>query len=510
MKSVLGKQILIHSQPSAWALSRMATVIMVACASFACSGNALADTAMGQPQSVDVNPADLPEADQAVQAKPTDQWTGVWSRSSLLGDMDGLRSSLGQHGISLGLTEDSEYLSNVSGGLKHGGAYHGVTTLTLGLDTQRAGLWDGGSFNVSVLDIHGDSFSGDYVGSLQTASGTEAEATTRLWEAWYQQKFLDGKMDIKLGQQSLDQEFIVSQYAGTFMGTMFGWPAIPSYDMTAGGPAYPLSGLGVRLRGKLTDQLTLLTGVFAGDPAGTSNSDSQQANKHGTTFNMHGGSLWISELQYGLNQPGDGQLDDGKPKGLPGTYKLGAWYQTAKFADQRYDDTGLSLQDPNSSGNAAQHSGNYSIYAIADQMLWRPAEDSSRTFNAFTRLMWAPGDRNEVSFSANAGITLTAPFDGRDNDVAGLAVGYVQVGNHTRGNDEDYASFNANSLYPIRNNETFVEATYQYQITPWWQLQGDLQYTLKPGAGVVSSNDSTQTQRIPNAWVVGLKTVITF
>ncbi|WP_205676591.1 carbohydrate porin [Aquitalea aquatilis] len=499
-----------HSLPASWSRSKTAVVVVSACAAWASAGNVQAESTMNLAEQAEVNPAELPEADQTVQAKPADQWTGVWNRSTLLGDMGGLRSSLGQHGITLGLTEDSEYLSNVSGGLKHGSEYHGVTTLTLGLDTQRAGLWEGGSANVSVLDIHGDSFSADHVGSLQTSSGTEAAATTRLWEAWYQQKLFNGKADIKIGQQSIDQEFMVSQYAGTFMGTMFGWPAIPSDDMTAGGPAYPLSGLGVRLRGKLTDQLSVLGGVFAGDPAGTSNSDSQQANKHGTAFNLHGGSLWISELQYGLNQPGDGQLDDGKPKGLPGTYKLGAWYQNAKFGDQRYDDTGLSLADPNSSGNAAQHRGNYSIYAVADQMLWRPAEDSSRTLNAFTRLMWAPGDRNQISFSANAGITLTAPFNGRDSDVAGLAVGYVKVGNHLRAYDEDTATANGNPLYPVRRDETFVEATYQYQLTPWWQLQGDLQYTLKPGAGTVSSTDSTQTQHIPNAWVVAVKTVITF
>ncbi|RMC95078.1 carbohydrate porin [Aquitalea palustris] len=488
----------------------MAVLMLAAGAAMASAGSVQAETVLGATPPAELNPAELPEADLAVQAKPADQWTGLLNRSSLLGDMGGLRSSLGQHGITLGLSETSEYLSNVSGGLKHGGEYHGVTTLTLGLDTQRAGLWEGGTANVSVLDIHGDSFSADHVGSLQTASGTEAEATTRLWEAWFQQKLFDGKADVKIGQQSIDQEFMVSQYAGTFMGTMFGWPAIPSYDMTAGGPAYPLSGLGVRLRGRLSDQLTMLGGVFAGDPAGTSNSDAQQANKHGTAFNLHGGSLWISELQYGLNQPGDGQLDDGKPKGLPGTYKLGAWYQTARFGDQRYDDTGLSLADANSSGNAAQHRGNYSIYAVADQMVWRPAEDSSRTLNAFTRLMWAPGDRNQISFSANAGVTLTAPFDGRDSDVAGLAVGYVKVGNHLREYDQDTATANGNPLYPVRRDETFVEATYQYQITPWWQLQGDVQYTLKPGGGAVSSNDSTQTQRIPNAWVLGVKTVITF
>ena len=31
----------------------------------------------------------------------------------------------------------------------------------------------------------------------------------RLWELWYQQKFSD-KFDLKIGEQSLDEEFIIS------------------------------------------------------------------------------------------------------------------------------------------------------------------------------------------------------------------------------------------------------------------------------------------------------------
>ena len=50
------------------------------------------------------------------------------------------------------------------------------------------------------------------LGTLNTASGIEAEATTRLWEMWYQQSFLDKRVDVKIGQQSIDQEFITSSY----------------------------------------------------------------------------------------------------------------------------------------------------------------------------------------------------------------------------------------------------------------------------------------------------------
>jgi len=450
----------------------------------------------------EVNPADLPQADLAIQAKPTDQWTGLWSRQNLLGDMGGLRSELGHHGVTVGLTETSEELANVHGAAKTGSAYDGLTTLTLGLDTRQAFGIEGGNFNLSVLNVHGHNLSQSNLETIQTASGIEADSGTRLWEMWYQQKFLDGAMDIKLGQQSIDQEFMVSQYAGTFMNTMFGWPTVPSYDMPSGGPAYPLSALGVRLRARPTDSITLLTGVYDGNPTGNNNQD-----QHGTLLNTHNGALIISELQYGVNQPVVGQLDSpGHASGLPGMYKIGAWYNTQNFADQHYDDNGVSLADPNSDQNPRQHPGNYSLYAVADQMVWRQTEDSSRAVGVFARAMIAPPNRNEISMSANLGATLTAPFDGRDNDTAGLGFGYARVSNAISALDADSASFNqVNS--PVRHAETFAEVTYQYQLTPWWQLQADIQYVWNPGAGVASASNATQ--RLNNALVIGLRTNIT-
>ena len=216
------------------------------------AATAMADVTITNP---DATPNDNPEADLSIQAKPTSQWTGVWNRGNLLGDIGGLRPWLGKYGVTFALTETSEYLYNTRGGLNTGGTYDGLTTATVQLDTRKAFGLPGGLFNVSALNIHGQNLSADNLGTLNTASGIEAQDTTRLWELWYQQSFLNNKMDVKVGQQSLDQEFMVSQSAGLFVNTMFGWPALPSYDMPSGGPAYPLADLGVRFRGQITTDL---------------------------------------------------------------------------------------------------------------------------------------------------------------------------------------------------------------------------------------------------------------
>ncbi len=177
--------------------------------------------------------------------------TGVTRSNYLLGGMWGLRSFLSHYGISFALEETSEVLGNVSGGARQGFDYDGLTQLLVQMDTQRAFGWHGGTVNASALQYHGRSLSADNLATLQTASGIEADRATRLWELWYQQKFLEeDRLDVKIGQQSLDQEFIVSQNALLFVNTMFGWPMVPSADLPGGGPAYPLSALGVRVRAR--------------------------------------------------------------------------------------------------------------------------------------------------------------------------------------------------------------------------------------------------------------------
>ncbi|NIE65958.1 carbohydrate porin [Burkholderia sp. Ax-1719] len=439
--------------------------------------------------------------DAAAPAAPP----GLWDRATLFGDMGGLRPWLGDRGISFGLQETSEYLNNLSGGVHRSGAYDGLTEMSVGVDTQKAFGLPGGIFNVSALQIHGSNLTQRNLLALQPASGIEADSTTRLWELWYQQGFAGGKADVKIGQQSLDQEFMTSQYANTFMNATFGWPVLPSVDMPAGGPAYPLSALGVRLRAMPSDTWTVLAGVFDGNPSGNGSGDPQKLNAHGTNFNLHDGALFIGEVQYALN-PAPSDASAAKPSGLPGTYKVGFWYDTTQFADQRFDNTGLSLANPASTGVPRMHKGDYGVYAVADQMIWRPAADSPQSLGVFARVMAAPGDRNLVDLAVNAGVSLKAPFKGRDNDVVGLAVGYAQIGSHAQDLASDTAAVTPG--YPSRSAETVLEATYQYQVAPWWQMQADFQYLFRPAGGIPDPQNAAR--RVGDEAIVGVRTTIAF
>ena len=439
-----------------------------------------------------------------------------WRREQgLLGDMWGLRTDLSHYGITLAIQETSEALGNASGGVHQSLDYDGLTQAVLQVNSQRALGYYGGTLNVSALQIHGINLSQRNLGSLQTASGIESDRATRLWELWYDQKLLpEDRLDIRIGQQSLDQEWMVSTGALAFVNTMFGWPMLPSADMPGGGPAYPLSAPGIRARYRLSDAVKLQVGAFSGSPFNLSNAqatgqDSQVLNPSGTSFPFfRHGALLMAELQYSAPSLG-GMVSLGASQPLARTYRLGLWYDSEQFADVRYGTDGLPLADPASNGDPRLHRGNLGLYAVADQMIWRSSRDPNRTLSAFARVMGTPfADRNLISFSANLGLTLKDPFPYRTDDTLGIGMGFARVSPSQSAADGDIATLQG-TYNPRRTSETYVEVTYQRQVAPWLQIQPDIQYVFNPGGGIANPNSSANT-RVSNELVLGVRTNIAF
>jgi porin len=432
----------------------------------------------------------------------------------LLGDLFGVRTTLSKIGVSLAIQETSEVLANATSGLFTQPAYDGLTQAILQLDTQRAFGMYGGLLNVSALQLHGYNISANYLLTLQTQSGIAGMPATRLWELWYQQKLLsEDRLDIRVGQQSLDQEFMVNQNGIYFMNTMFGWPMVPSADLPGGGPAYPLSALGVRVRYRPLNSITALAGIFNGSPTWTSMGNAQLLNPNGLYFGTGDGVMMLFELQY--THPSLGAMEEPGSSGPPlgGTYKVGIWYNSLGFSDQRYDNVGVSLADPNSTGVPAVHHGDYSLYAVADQILWVQGNDPARSLSAFGRVLWTPqADRNMIDFSLNAGLVYHDPFPNRPDDVLGFGMGYAHVSSSVSGLDADTIFFNQQAGTPVnqmvRRSETYLELTYLAQVRPWWQLQFDLQYVFNPGGGIVNPNNPTQA--VGDELVFGMRTNVLF
>jgi len=270
-------------------------------------------------------------------------------------------------------------------------------------------------------------------------------------------------------------------------------------DLPVGGPSYPIPAPAVRLRVKPTDTVYVQAAVFSGDPSGGNGSNQPIDLPKGTVFSFRGGAFFISEIVYTPNQEKDA-------KGLPGTYKLGAWYHTShRFGDQRFDTLGFSLAHPASNGMPREHAGNWALYAALDQTLFRVPGTDDQGLSGFLRVAGTPDDRNLINFYIDGGLVYTGLIPGRPKNKIGIAAAHARISDSARGLDRDTAIFTI-APFPQRKAETAIEAIYRAQLAPWWVMQADLQYIIRPSGGVL--NDHGNPRR--NAWVVGLRSALSF
>ena len=420
---------------------------------------------------------------------------------NLLGDPGAIRSRLAAHGVTLGLTEISEVFGNVTGGIRTGFDYEGATEAGLGIDTEKAFGLVGGTFNVTAYQFHGRGLTVPNIGSLGFISGVEQ--TTRgakLFELWYEQLMFDKKVGLRVGQMSVDQEFITTEYGGLFLNSGYGFPTLGANDLPSGGPDYPLGTPGIRLKVVPSESVAVLAAILNGNPAGPGLGDPQKRDGGGTAFRVNDGSFVIGEVEYSLNS-GD------KAPGLPGTYKLGAWYNSLPFADQRYSFTGAPLGDPANAAAPRSLRNNYSVYAVMDQLVWKKPGTPDGGVAVFARAMGAPPDRNLVDVFVQGGVTYKAPFPGRENDTVGVAASWAHVSQRAAKFDSDAAAFTGQPI-PVRRSETQIEVTYQAQLAAWLQVQPDFQYILNPGAGI--ANPRRPGRRVGDAAILGLRGTVTF
>ncbi len=445
--------------------------------------------------------AAYPQSARGDDTPPGDDERPDWAATTITGDWGGARTRLSDAGIDISLNYIGEVQDNLSGGINRGALAEGRFELSVDADLETLADWPGATFHASGYNLHGRGVTGSKLSNLLGVSNIEATHTTRLFTLWLQQDLFDSALSVRAGQLAADDEFLLSPTAANFMNGTFGWAAAISANLPSGGPAFPLATPGVRVQVAPSDSLAVLAAVFAGDPAGLGGQPAQLRNHHGTTFSLDGGAFFLGEAQYAINPGGD--------TGLPGVLKLGAWYHSGDFADQRFDTGGLSLADPASNGTARNRRHDYGIYGVADMMAWREAGSDDQGLNLFLRAGGTPADRNLIDFYVDGGAGYKGLFAGRDDDVLGLAVAYAGISGDASSLDEDARRFNAIAS-PVRDFEAVLELTYIAQLKPYWTLQPDLQYVIHPGGNVANPKDASGTREIEDAFVIGLRTTLKF
>jgi len=273
-----------------------------------------------------------------------------------------------QEGMDVELSYIGEGVRNISGGTQKGSQYLGAGDLALTIDTDKSGLWQGGTLFIEGLVNHGQDPSARFIGDVQTVSNIADGNRTRLQQFWYQQE-LGEHVSVLLGLHDLNSEFYVSEYASWFLNSSFGIGP----DMSGNVPTslFPEAGWAARLdvHGEHT---YAHIAAYDGDPA----TRAVDVGKEGL--------MWIAETGF-----------------LQGAsaYKLGVWHHTAdKVAP-----------------DGKVYSSDSGVYGVVDQ-------EVNEYIGLFLQLGFAQAKRNDIANYVGAGIHFHGLIPNRNDDVFGVAV----------------------------------------------------------------------------------------
>ena len=390
-----------------------------------------------------------------------------WNEDYLTQEWLGVRDQLQADGISFKPDWTGEVFGNVSGGARRGVVSDGVfeLPLTLDFDPLTGGAVKDLTFKVNAYYIYGTNLSTADVHDFSVSSNIAAYNSIRLDELWIQKGLWNNTVTVKVGNQAVDTEFFVSNSASLFIGSTFGTFTLLANNIPYA-PQYPLASPGVRIQVQPDPHFYAMTGVY-----GIDNGLAQNTNdKNGTRFalNAASGMFIMAETGYLLNQ---GKNDHG----LQGTYRLGSFIDTGNFPVY---------------GSQSQSGANYGVYGVMDQQLY---VNGSRNISLFVRPGGAPSNSNFVDYYVDGGFNFTGFVPGRDQDVAGIAIARSHV-------SRDYSDAQAADGNAPFSAETYLEATYKLQLTPWWYVQPDVQYVITP-SGEAGSHDAA---------IIGVRTYVLF
>ena len=419
------------------------------------------------------------------------------------GDPGGMRKWLYERGLTYSFVLTSEVHGDVAGGMRQGAVFQGKLETIVKADLEKMLGLRGLSFFTNSFEIHNTGgIRRDYVGSFNTIANIEALATMRLSEIWLEQKLFNNTFSVRFGQLAADQEFFIASYSDFLMTS--DWPSITAQNLPSGGPAYPLSTPGIRLRydhpGK---QVSLLLALFNGDPSGPGTDDPQSRNRYGLNFRVTDPPLLMGEAQYRYNQDKDA-------KGLAGIWRLGFWHHFGEFDNQRLDANGLSLANPLSTGIPARMRGTSGIYGVVDHQLYRPAGGGPDSgIGVFSRVGFSAPDRNPLEFYLDGGLVFSGMVPGRPDDKFAATFLYSRISRDAAQLDQENIVFTG-IPQPIRDYELNLAVVYHAQIVPGWTLQPAIHYVIHPGGHIPDPNAAMPGVAIKDATVFSLRSVITY
>jgi porin len=390
-------------------------------------------------------------------------------------------------GVTLTATYIGEAAGNPSGGLKQGGAYSGQVFGGLDFDLATLAGLKGGTVHFAMVQRHGDSDSARFIGNNTSVQEIYGRQKLRLTLFTYQQKFFDGKVDIEVGRTGGNDAFLTSPLYCLFQSNAI--CGSPVYIFQVGNfTAFPASGWAGHGKVFLTDTIYLHVGAFAADPR---NVAPDEVGFNLSTRTATGATI-PAEIGYATTFANDR---------LPRHYAVGIIYDASRRADPYLDASGR----PAILTGAPYRTefGRSDVYALFDQMVWRPDQSSPRGLTLFGVAMFHASGRVEQDHSLELGAVQLGTLPGRDRDTIGLAINERRFSSLFVDNIAAARTL-AGGTADIPREEVMVELNYGIEVSSAVRLTPNLQYVLNPDQASVPS----RTTNIRNAFVAGARIAV--
>jgi porin len=397
---------------------------------------------------------------------PDSHETGQGPHGHLFGDWGGERTRLARRGVTFDFQYVSDSLWNLKSVQKERFAswnrFRGTVDIDLGELTGHQGWY----FHATALWQGGGNL-GTYLGLLTSPSGMSSENTCRLDSWWFEKRWRDQRIAARVGQFAGQDFYGAQHFAASFIFEPMGYalgnlfttresfdpPSTPAMEIRV----IPLHNLYVKS----------MVAATVGSPF--------SQNLTGLVPQFNGIPLSASEIGFtpGRNASSMRAFDNVEGRrGYSGLYQFGASYNPGRFWPP---------------ASATPRSGNYLLYWMASQALWRLDPHDGKGLDATFAYDWSPRDVNRNNTLLTAGLRFNEPLPLPIHNT--MSLGYVRN--------------NLSPQYlppgsPAWKTEQGVEFNSLLDVLPMLLLQPVLQYYANVGGG---------TQR---AVVFGFRTKVDF
>ena len=323
-------------------------------------------------------------------------------RGHLFSEWGGGRERLLERGVDIDLQYLSDSLWNLRSPQERRLASWNRVRGTVNLNLSRLTGAPGLTFHVTGLWQGGGNL-GTYLGTIANPSSMASANTFRLDSYWIEKRWVNERIAFRLGQFA-GEDFYGTQHDGSsFILEPLGYAlgnlnsTYESFD--------PPSTPAAEFRVVLLQHLYVKSMVFAADRIPFSH------NSTGFVPQFRGAAASVSEIGWTPGQKASSvrAFDTiAQRKGYSGLYQFGSSFNPGKFQG---------------SGTPPIISGNYLVYLMGSQAIWRRHKNASMGLDLTAATDFTPSNRSHIDRQTTAGIRYNEPLPLRQHNT--ISFGYV-------------------------------------------------------------------------------------